>query len=1343
MDPSHHVGGVDSGGAVAASSSSPSPSPSRQEAQAQAQAQAQQQQSAPGFAQLPSLSQFLNAFRVERGCDHTHTSFAKPSGAFYLPGAQHEMFMRIYKSALARGEDLHLTEHHRHIGPVVVDLDFRFEVDADDAARLQAGGRPRRRHGEPDVRAIVGAYCHHVAYYCDVPAVVDVYVTEKPNATVAHKTLVKDGLHLVIPNVVTQPAVQLLVRRDALKQLAAVLRPLNLANRIDDVVDEAVIERNNWMLYGSRKPAGEVYTVTRHYRWRAEDETIEEVPVDPSPDAADAAQFVELLSIRNKYEETPTRLARADDVDAFVRAADEARRRRLAVEAVMHDDTTDASPSRQNTCENLDLVNRLVAILSPARIETYNDWIRMGWCLRNIDHRLLETWVDVSRKSPKYMEGECPRLWRTMRQGRLGIGTLHMWARHDAPEQYRDLMRADLHDLIVRCVNSTHYDVASVVHHLYRYQYVCSSLRNRTWYEFRDHRWRESDSAVTLRQHVSSDVYKEFCNVASAMALRAASASDETEQKRLGELAQRVAAVSLKLKTTSFKENVIKECSEMFYREGFENRLDSDVYLLGFENGIYDLSRGEFREGHPDDYVSFSTGNNYVPYNENTEAARDIKRFWSQVHPDPEMREYVLKTIASCLCGHVREERFNIWTGSGCHALGTRIVMRDGSTKAVEDIAIGEQLMGDDSTPRTVQQLFRGHADMWRVKPTKGESFVVNGDHVLSLKMKNTSSVCYRAYRPRLPWMARWFVRSLAKVAEARGKCFKTKEEAVAHLDAQKQTDPDYLSSGSVIDVTVHDYLANIKHIGERNMFLYRPDFVEFPERPTHPALDPYVLGVWLGDGTTRSSQITNMDAPIVDRVRELLPKTVKMTTGKQAKGLARTYTMGKADGFGTKWQKNDITIALESYGLLGNKHIPLDYRCNTREVRMQVLAGLLDTDGSYQAHCNQFTLIQKVERVMDDAIALARSLGFACYKRKIGTYYRTHIVGAGIEDIPTALTRKTGRTRVKVKDVRRVGFKLERVEDGDFYGFELDGNHRYLAADYVVLHNSNSKSVCCTLIEKALGQYCCKFPVTMLTQKRAASGAATPEIARAKGRRFAVLQEPSEDERLNVGLMKEMSGGDVIQTRELFKAPVEWKPQFKLFLLCNQLPNVPSDDGGTWRRIRVVEFGSKFVERPNPDAPNEFPVDYELSNKLEGWREAFLGMLVDVCYKAYANAKLHEPYLVMQCTRDYQRNNDFMADFVDSCLERQPPPPPPRQGDLIPAPLPPYVPWMLSVDDAYHEYREWIKADAVAVKPKKGEMKSYLDRTFGKGAGVQGRHTWRGLRVRIKERAIFDDDDM
>jgi P4 family phage/plasmid primase-like protien len=454
----------------------------------------------------------------------------------------------------------------------------------------------------------------------------------------------------------------------------------------------------------------------------------------------------------------------------------------------------------------------------------------------------------------------------------------------------------------------------------------------------------------------------------------------------------------------------------------------------------------------------------------------------------------------------------------------------------------------------------------------------------------------------------------------------------------------------------------------------------------------------------------------VANKVNELYGETYDVHISDD-KGKAKTWSVCKKEG-------SCLFNKFRHYNLIDNKHIPSSFLQNNKDVRMSLLAGILDSDGHYQEACNQYELTFENERLIDDTIYLARSLGFACYKhtkvgtwthngvKKQGTYYRIQIVGDGLENIPVVVSFKKGQPRRKNKDVTVVGFKIQQVQDADFYGFELDGNHRYLMGDFTVTHNSNGKSKIIDLFEQSFGDYCCKFPVTLLTQKRAASNSATSELARAKGKRFAVLQEPSEDEKLNVGLMKELSGGDKIQARALFKEPIEFKPQFKMVLTCNHLPNVPSDDGGTWRRIRLVEFTSKFTQNPDAQKENEFPIDVELSTKFVDWREHFMALLIDYYKKYCKQGGIKEPEEVLKCTQEYQRTNDYYLDFKETEME---------SSDMS----------FLSVNDSYAMFKTWAKDNVPSLRVKKGDFTKSLDKICGKRIAINRVEGWKGYRLK------------
>ena len=158
---------------------------------------------------------------------------------------------------------------------------------------------------------------------------------------------------------------------------------------------------------------------------------------------------------------------------------------------------------------------------------------------------------------------------------------------------------------------------------------------------------------------------------------------------------------------------------------------------------------------------------------------------------------------------------------------------------------------------------------------------------------------------------------------------------------------------------------------------------VEFPEKKVE--LDPYILGCWLGDGTSRLTQITSVDEAIIKNFKtysKTLGLDVRRGTGRDKITYTATYGKKNRKGFSGSKGKNPMLNLLRKYNVLNNKHIPLEYKCNSRNIRLQLLAGIIDTDGSLMYN-GCYDIIQKNEKLLDDIIYVARSLGFAAYKKE------------------------------------------------------------------------------------------------------------------------------------------------------------------------------------------------------------------------------------------------------------------------------------------------------------------------------------------------------------------------
>lgn len=383
-----------------------------------------------------------------------------------------------------------------------------------------------------------------------------------------------------------------------------------------------------------------------------------------------------------------------------------------------------------------------------------------------------------------------------------------------------------------------------------------------------------------------------------------------------------------------------------------------------------------------------------------------------------------------------------------CHEKDTPILMYDGSIKKVQDIIIGDQIMGDDSTPRQVLSLGSGKDTMYEIKPVKGESFTVNSEHILCLKITNTGIAYVNDKRCNTK---KKYVSRIMNKSTYKFKCkgVETKHECQEYIDMMKNTEEDV-----IIEIPVNKYLELSKYT-RNQLKLYRKG-VDFKPRDIN--FDPYIIGLWLGDGSKRDPVITNQDSVIIKYLKEALPQ-YNLSLNFQCGYDYRISGIDRKNG-------NYMLQILQELNLINNKHIPDIYKINSREVRLQLLAGLIDSDGHYTNNCYEITQIR--ENLADDILFLSRSLGFAAYKKQKKTSWSHNgekkysnifkiIISGDIIEIPCKIKRKIALELNQVKDVLVTGFSVEEKAVDDYYGFTLDSNHRYLMGDFTVTHNTCS----------------------------------------------------------------------------------------------------------------------------------------------------------------------------------------------------------------------------------------------------------------------------------------------
>lgn len=338
-----------------------------------------------------------------------------------------------------------------------------------------------------------------------------------------------------------------------------------------------------------------------------------------------------------------------------------------------------------------------------------------------------------------------------------------------------------------------------------------------------------------------------------------------------------------------------------------------------------------------------------------------------------------------------------------CFAKGTKVRMADNSVKHVEDVVVGDLLLGPDGSVRNVLTLGRGSEMMYRVDQNYGDSYTVNASHILSLKGSSTLPVKLRS-----------------------GKRF---------------------TKGAIVNIEVKDYLTQTAKAQDLLKGWKSPGVVFTTEQPVE--LDPYMLGSWLGDGFSSEPKLGK-------------PKTTKMYKYWMDYCLQHglSFTEGNSGTCDTIYIKGgSLTKKLRDLGVFGCKHIPSSYMVASTSDRLKLLAGLIDSDGTVNCGGYRFDTVEK--SLGQQVLNLCRSLGFkATISESIngtgsfsvaGTMQHVYITGA-VEAIPT-LDKRT--TRKHPKDPVVAGIQVTPIGQGDYYGFEIDGDRLFLLEDWTVVHNT------------------------------------------------------------------------------------------------------------------------------------------------------------------------------------------------------------------------------------------------------------------------------------------------
>ena len=623
-------------------------------------------------------------------------------GSFSIDDNDMITFYNLYNKACIDGHHLHVLESPKEFGPIVIDIDFKYELFKNSKKRI---------YEEYDIINIVKYYTTSILKYVkindDNNENIMTYVFEKDNPRLKleldDKNEYKDGLHIIFPNICVSVNTQLLIRLDVIESMKEKnqLFHLGLSNNIEDVFDINVIGRNSWFLYGSSKIEDEdnKYKLTKILNKDTMNSEIRE----------DIHELTSLLSIRKFTKDNITQFRDNYD-DEKIKFEYE---KRLKINKIPHN-------NNRITFTDIDICRKLIKLLDNYRSDGYREWLEVGFCLKNIDEILLIDWIEFSKQSKKFKNGECEKLWKNFKKGKLGIGSLHMWAKNDNPDKYSDIIMVQYDGIILKSLDSSHYKVASVFYKMYQSNFICESIKHKEIYEFRDHKWVKNDSSNGIIKRLNEDLYNIYhkygCILSNKiMLLNENDFEQKNEKKALENRCKLVAAILKNIHNATYKERVLTELHKLYYDEYFFNSLDSNKNLICFENGVFDLEKMELRNGRPEDCISLSTRINYIPYDPNNEYMKKLEQFFEDIHPNPDTRRFLYIILASCLDGNQRNQIFPILTGNGANGKGRL-------AKLVED-ALGDYASTIDVSFLTQKRTSPGNANPQLAK-TKGRRVI-------------------------------------------------------------------------------------------------------------------------------------------------------------------------------------------------------------------------------------------------------------------------------------------------------------------------------------------------------------------------------------------------------------------------------------------------------------------------------------------------------------------------------------------------------------------------------------------------------------------------------------------
>jgi P4 family phage/plasmid primase-like protien len=647
----------------------------------------------------------------------THTELNSMMGSYSIMDSDYDEFIKLYKQYILGGWEIGIVERHngKKVGPVICDFDFKSRKE----------GRTYTMDHITNIIKIFNEVMIDIFDVDDDNLQAFVYEKEVPSVEKkATETLYKDGFHIYWPYVPLLVEYRYLLYEIVLNRLKKekTIDDIPSIEPLHEVFDYRVIYNNGIMMYGSTKPGRTPYKLTKVFTSDIDEMDIDEFDFDTIIQTSlmrsyDDDQSLELKNqnlinkcitvCKKRNYQTSLQRYISNNVDDDEQD-DNSNNSDNDNDSDDNDSDNDNDDSDDNDSDNyeknnkkpkqkyddvfredktgnkcgccgkyftnhprdIEYIRELVSCLRRKRADSYDDWIRVGWCLHKIWHGLLPEYIKFSKLSKKYNPGDCEKIWRSSNDSGYNMPSLIFWAKQDDPDKFIEIFKNRMNSLFAKAMSTSHDDIANVLYEMYRNDYKCVDITKNIWYEFKDHRWVNTQEAYTLSERISDEVCAEFANT-NQVTTNYGPGVDHRNNDDVQVLQKKVLKMYAKLKDINFKQSVLRACRGKFYEQKFEEKLNKNTKLIGFENGVFDLNTMTFRDGVPEDYLTYTTGYNFEEYSLNSPEVKGLEDYFSKVQTDPDTREYWLRLIATSIDGSTKNQQFIFWNGCGSNGKST------------------------------------------------------------------------------------------------------------------------------------------------------------------------------------------------------------------------------------------------------------------------------------------------------------------------------------------------------------------------------------------------------------------------------------------------------------------------------------------------------------------------------------------------------------------------------------------------------------------------------------------------------------------------------------------------